>query len=315
MNKPIVFLDKSTIQVPLRPPAFPHQWVDFSHTRPDQTVARLQDAVIVVTNKVRLHEAELSKLPRVQFIAITATGYDNVDLTWCRKHGIGVANVPGYARDSVPEHVLMMILALRRNLMGFQRSVAEGHWQTSPIAALLDYPVYDLKGATLGLIGYGDLAKSVERLAKAFGMKVLIAGRKFVAPNPGRTAFDDVLRQADVLSVHAPLVPETKDLIGAAELGLMKKGAIVINTARGGIVNEEALAAALKSGHLGGAGVDVLSQEPPRQGNPLLDSSLPNTIVTPHVAWTSQSALQTLAEEVILNIEAFMAGKRRNRVD
>ena len=301
--------------VPFRKPEFAHQWVDYERTAPEETVERLRGATIAVTNKVIFREAELSSLPPLKCIAITATGYDNVDLAACRKHQVLVSNVPGYARQSVAEHVMMLLLALRRNLPAYQKAVRDGRWQISPQPTVNDIPVEDLHGATLGLVGYGSLAKELERLARAFGMKILIAERKGVAAlRPGRRLFQDVLRRSDVISLHTPLNPETRNLIGAEELAVMKRTALLINTARGGLVDEAALVAALREGRLGGAGVDVLSQEPPRQGNPLLDIHLPNLIVTPHVAWTSRQAQEVLAEEVVKNLEAFAAGQPRNLV-
>ena len=310
----IVFLDRGTVTVPFRKPGIAHEWLDYERTAPEETVERLRGATIVVTNKVKFREAELAALPDLKLIAITATGYDNVDLTACKKHGVLVANVPGYARQSVPEHVMMLILALRRNLPAYQKAIRDGRWQISPQPTVNDIPVEDLHGTTLGLIGYGNLAKGVEKLARAFGMEVLISERKGGTARSGRFLFEDVLKRADVVSLHVPLNDQTRNLIGAAELALMKRTALLINTARGGVVDEVALAAALREGRLGGAGVDVLSSEPPREGNPLLDLHLPNLIVTPHIAWTSRQAQETLAEEVIKNIEAFAAGKPRNVV-
>ncbi len=310
-----MFLDRGTITVPMRKPRFPHEWMDYDRTRPEETVERLGPATIAVTNKVKLGKSELSPLAKLKLIAITATGYDNVDLASCRQRGIDVSNVPGYARNSVPEHVMMLILALRRNLPAYRDAVREGRWQKALQPTLNDLPVEDLRGGTLGLIGYGDLAKGVEKLATAFGMEVLVAEHKAAQTiRFGRTSFIDALRQSDVVSLHAPLTEKTQRLIGETELSLMKKTALLINTARGGLVDDAALADALKAGRLGGAGIDVLSREPPRDGNPLLDLHLPNLIVTPHIAWTSRQAQEVLAEEVILNIEAFVAGKPRNLV-
>lgn len=311
----IVFLDRGTVTVPFRKPSFAHEWLDYAHTAPEETIERLRDATIAVTNKVKLRETELSELPKLKFIAITATGFDNVDLAACRQRKILVANVPGYARQSVPEHVLMLILALRRNLPAYQKAVKAGRWQHSAQPTVNDILVEDLFGTTLGLIGYGDLAKGVEGLARAFGMNILIAERKGVQiAQPGRVVFEEALRRSDIISLHAPLNEQTRNLIGAPELALMKRTALLINTARGGLVDEKALAEALRGGRLGGAGTDVLSAEPPRQGNPLLDLNLPNLIITPHIAWTSRQAQEILAEEVVKNIEAFAAGKPRNIV-
>jgi len=311
----IIFLDRGTVTVVFRKPAIPHEWIDYDHTSPEETVERLRGAAIAVTNKVKLREADLAQLPDLKFIAITATGFDNIDLPACRTRGITVSNVPGYARESVPEHVLMLILALRRNLPAYREAVQAGRWQTSTQPTVNDIPIEDIYGTTLGLIGYGDLAKGVERLCRPFGMQILIAEHKGAsALRPGRTSFEDVLRRADIISLHSPLNDQTRHIIGASEFSLMKRTAILINAARGGLVDEKALADALREGRLGGAGVDVLSLEPPKSGNPLLDIQLPNLIVTPHIAWTSRQAQEILAEEVVKNIEAFAAGKPRNVV-
>jgi glycerate dehydrogenase len=310
----IVFLDRGTVRVPFPKPQIAHRWQDYGRTAPEETIGRLRGATMAVTNKVQLREPELSELPKLRFIAITATGYDNIDLAACKKRGVLVSNVPGYARQSVPEHVMMLILALRRNLPAYLKAIRDGRWQISPQPTVNDIPVEDLHGSTLGLIGYGDLAKGVERLARAFGMEILIAQRKGLGSDSRRVAFGEVLRRSDVVSLHTPLNDQTKNLIGPAELALMKPTALLINTARGGIVDEQALADALRAGRLAGAGIDVLSLEPPRQGNPLLDLNLPNLIVTPHIAWTSRQAQEILAEEVVKNIEAFAAGKPRNLV-
>lgn len=310
-----MFLDRGTVTVPFRKPEIVHEWLDFERTGPDEVVERLRGATVAVTNKVKLREAELSQLSELKFIAITATGYDNIDLAFCQKQGIQVSNVPGYARQSVPEHVMMLILALRRNLPAYQKAVLSGRWQASPQPTVNDIPVEDLHGTVLGLVGYGDLAKGVEKLARAFGMEILISERKDVrSARPGRTSFEQVLRRSDVLSLHLPLNEKTRNMIGDPELKLMKPTALLINTARGGLVDEKALVAALREGRLGGAGVDVLSTEPPREGNPLLDAAFSNLIVTPHIAWTSRQAQEVLSEEVIANIEAFAAGQARNLV-
>lgn len=309
----IVFLDRDTIRVPMRSPQFSHTWKDYPRTLPEHTVARLADATIAVTNKVRLHKQELSQLPKLRFIAITATGFDNVDVAFARECGIKVANVAHYSSQSVPEHVFMLMLALRRNLLTFRQAIDNGEWQASSDVALVQYPLHDIGQSTLGLIGYGELAREVERRAKAFGMNVLIAERKG-APSvrPGRTPFERVLAESDVISLHCPLTTETRDLIGTPELQRMKSNALLINTARGAVIDSEALAMALQEGRIAGAGIDVLPEEPPRKGNPLLDLKLPNLLITPHVGWASQQALAILAEEVLLNLEAFVRGEPRN---
>jgi len=315
MKQKIVFLDRNSLIAHMRVPSFAHDWVDFEQTRPEDVVARLQDASIVITNKVKLPGELLAQTPGVKMVAVAATGTDNVDLAYCREHGIVVANIRGYAVDTVPEHAFMMMLALRRNLIGWREDVHAGLWQQADQFCLFTRPVNDLHGSTLGLVGYGSLGRGMQKLAEAFGMKVLVAEHKTAAtPREGYTPFDTVLREADVISLHTPLTAETRHMISAREFGLMKPSALLINTARGNLVDEAALIEALQSGRIGGAGFDVLAVEPPREGNPLLDLDLPNFILTPHVAWSSREAMQTLADQLVDNIEAFVAGTPRNLV-
>jgi len=315
MKHTIVFLDRNSLIAEMRVPSFAHDWVDFEQTRPEDVVARLQDASIVITNKVKLPGELLAQTPGVKMVAVAATGTDNVDLAYCREHGIVVANIRGYAVDTVPEHAFMMMLALRRNLIGWREDVHAGLWQQADQFCLFTRPVNDLQGSTLGLVGYGSLGRGMRKLAEAFGMKVLVAEHKTAAtPREGYTPFDAVLREADVISLHTPLTAETRHMISTHEFGLMKPSALLINTARGNLVDEAALIEALQSGRIGGAGFDVLAVEPPREGNPLLDLDLPNFILTPHVAWSSREAMQTLADQLVDNIEAFAAGTPRNLV-
>ncbi len=300
----IVFLDRDALIADLRQPSFPHEWREYGATVPGEVVERLRDATIAITNKVPLREADLRQLPRLKFIAVAATGMDNVDLDYCRSHGVGVANVRDYSVHSLPEHVLMMMLALRRSLMNYREDLRRGAWPRSRHFCILDHPIHDLDRSTLGIVGYGTLGRAVEQLARALGMKILIAEHKgAAAARDGRTPFDEVLRTSDVVTLHVPLNAETRNLIGAAELAVMPRHALLINCARGGVVDEAALAAALREGVIAGAGVDVLSSEPPRNGNPLLNVDLPNLILTPHVAWASREAMQTLADQLIDNIE------------
>lgn len=315
MAQKIVFLDRNSIIADIRRPAFPHEWVDYDQTRPGEVVARIRDASIVITNKVKLPGEVLAQAPAVKLIAVAATGTDNVDLAYCRAHGIVVSNIRGYAVHTVPEHAFMMMLALRRSLLGWRQDLRAGLWETAEQFCLFTRPIHDLHSSTLGLIGYGSLGRGMHRLAEAFGMRVLIAEHKGAAQvREGYTPFETVLREADVISLHTPLTPETRHLIGAREFLMMKPGAILINTARGGLVDEAALVDALKSGAIAGAGFDVLSVEPPVAGNPLLQLDLPNFILTPHVAWSSREAMQTLADQLVDNIEAFVAGEPRNVV-
>lgn len=306
----IVFLERDTIKAEVRRPSFEHVWRDYGATRPEEVLERLEGATVAVVNKLPLRAEVLGRLPALGLIAVAATGTDNIDLEFCRARGVEVSNVRGYARETVPEHVFMLVLALRRNLLAYHEAVREGAWQRAGQFCLHGREIHDLHGSALGLVGYGTLGRGVERLGRAFGMEVLISERKGAgALRGGRTPFEEVLRRADVLSLHVPLNAETRNLVGRRELALMKPSAILINCARGGVVDEAALAEALRAGAVAGAGVDVLSAEPPREENPLLDAALPNLIVTPHVAWAGREAQQALANQLVANIEAFVRRK------
>jgi glycerate dehydrogenase len=309
----IVFLERNTIRAQFRRPNFDHEWIEYAESAADQVVERVRDATIIISNKLSLGEPQLAAAPNVKLIAIAATGSDCVDLNYCRARGIGVCNVRGYAGNAVPEHVLMMMLALRRNLLAYRQDVRRGLWNESKQFCLLTHELHDIRNTTLGVIGYGAIGRSVARLGEAAGMRVLISERK-QAPDirAGRTAFAETLRQSDVLTLHCPLTDKTRDLIGNREFRMMKRSALLINTARGALIDDGALIEALKSGLIAGAGLDVLRDEPPTKGNPLLDLHLPNLIITPHVAWASNEAVQTLADQVMDNIEGFVAGKPRN---
>lgn len=311
----IVFLERDTVKAEFRLPNFAHEWIDFAATRQSEVVERLSGATIAVCNKLRIGDAELSQLRELKFIAVAATGVNNIDLEACRKRGISVANVRNYAHHSLPEHVLMLVLALRRNLLNYQADIASGLWQQASQFCLHTHSIRELHDSTLGIIGYGALGQAVEKMMRALGMRVLISEHKD-APviREGRTSFIETLGASDVLSLHCPLTDETRNLIGAAEFELMKREALLINTARGGLVNEEALVVALREGQIAGAGFDVLSSEPPSEGNPLLDLRLHNFILTPHIAWASLEAMQALADQLIDNLEAFVNGKPQNLV-
>jgi glycerate dehydrogenase len=226
-----------------------------------------------------------------------------------------VTNVRGYAATSLSEHVLMLVLTLRRNLFGFREDVRRGLWQQSKQFCLLTHEIHDACASTLGVVGYGALGRATATLARAIGMRVLVSEHKGAKEvREGRTPFDEVLRESDVISLHAPFNEETRHMIGAREFELMKRSALLINTARGLLVDEAALVEALRAGRIAGAGIDVLSVEPPREGNPLLELNLPNLVVTPHIAWASREAMQLLADQLIENIEAFVGGEPRNLV-
>ncbi len=311
----IVFLERNTFDAEFRRPRFEHEWIDYCETEPGQIVERLRDATIAICNKLPLREPDLSRLPKLKLVAVAATGVDNIDLSYCKTRGIAVCNTRNYAKHSLPEHVLLLMLALRRNLVAYMQDVRSGKWQQAKQFCLLDHPIRDLYGSTIGIIGYGFLGKGVAKLARSIGMQVLVAERKHATgTREGRSEFGEVLRLSDVLTLHCPLTEETRNLIDAEEFQMMNREAILINTARGGLVREEALVEALQAGVIAGAAFDVLSEEPPRQGNILLDQDLPNLIVTPHVAWASKEAMQTLADQLIDNIEAFIRGAPQNLV-
>jgi glycerate dehydrogenase len=311
----VVFLDRDTLRADLRRPAFAHTWTNHPATPPAEVAARLRGATIAVVNKVHLDAATLAALPELRHVAVAATGVNNVDVEALRARGIRVSNIRCYGGVSVSEHVLALMLALRRQLVAYRADILAGKWQTAEGFCLLTHPISDLKGSTLGLVGLGDLGSHVAALGRALGMRVLVAERRGAAtPRPDRAPVEQVLRESDVLSLHAPLTPETAGLIGDAELALMKPTALLINTARGGLVDEAALARALVAGAIGGAGIDVLPEEPPRHGSPLLDLDLPNLIVTPHIAWASAQSMQALADQLIDNLDAFARGEPQNLV-
>ncbi|HXV07035.1 MAG TPA: D-2-hydroxyacid dehydrogenase [Burkholderiales bacterium] len=311
----IVFLDRAILPIALPQPGFAHSWVEYPTTAPGELDARLQGATIVISSKIPLRGETLARFPGIRFIAVAGTGVDVFDLDWCREHGVPVSNVRGYAEHTVPEHAFMLILALARNLPGYRGDVEAGQWQRAEPFCLLTRPIFDLHGKTLGIVGEGAIGQGAARIARGFGMRVLFADHAPPkAPGIDYTPFDELLAGSDVVTLHCPLTPATRGLIGEHELRRMKRSALLINTARGGLVDERALVHALQEGWIAGAGVDVLSVEPPRDGNPLLELRLPNLIVTPHVAWASREAMQAVAAQLIGNIEAFVAGRPRNLV-
>jgi glycerate dehydrogenase len=311
----IVFLDRGSLRANLRPPAFAHDWRDHDSTSPSDVVDRLSGATIAIVNKVRITGDILSRLPNLRMIAVAATGTDVIDVEACAERNIAVSNVRGYAVHSLPEHVFAMILALRRSLAFHRMTVDEGRWSSSEHFCVFSQPMHDLAGSTLGLLGFGALGRSVAALGIAFGMKVLAFDNYPVADaNILPASLDEVLCNSDVVSLHLPLTPATRNMIDQARLQQMKASAILINTARGGLVDERALADALVAGTIAGAGIDVLSVEPPPADNPLVMLKSPNLILTPHMAWASDEAMQALANQLIDNIEGFVAGKPVNLV-
>jgi len=305
----IVFLDCATLAGKPRTPGFPHDFREYATTTADQAAERLAGATIAIINKVPLSAATLAQLPDLKLIALAATGSDCVDKDYCRAHGITVCNIRDYATDSVPEHVLALIFALRRSLVAYDRDLRGGKWQTVDQFCYFDHPIRGIAGSVLGIVGYGTLGRALADRARALGMEVIATGSK---PAEGLVALDDLLARSDIVSLHCPLTEATRGLINARSLALMKPDAILINTARGALIDEAALAEALTAGKIAGAGIDVLSEEPPKNGNILLDLNLPNLIVTPHIAWASEPAQRRLAEQLVGNIEAFAAGQPRN---
>jgi glycerate dehydrogenase len=306
----IVFLDRESVDAKVRKPNFPHTYKEYQSTwTHDEIVERLEDANIAIINKVPMKADTLKALPKLKLIAVAATGTDIIDKAYCKEHGITIVNIRNYAFNTVPEHVLALIFALRRNLFAYVEDTRNGVWNKSRQFCFLTHPIRDIADSTLGIVGYGALGKSIAKRAEALGMKVLPFD---VIPQPGLVDFETILKESDIITLHVPLTPQTKNMIGAKELAKMKPTAILINTARGGLVDEAALAEALRKGTIAGAGFDVLTKEPPKDGNILLDPTIPNLVVTPHVAWASQEAMQILADQLIDNIEAFVAGKPQN---
>jgi glycerate dehydrogenase len=284
-------------------------------TAQDDVDAIVADASVVMLNKLRITRATIAGAPRLKLILLSATGTNNVDLDAARERGVGVCNLRDYCTASVTQHVLGVMLLLTHRLREYDRLVRDGAWQRGEHFCLLDYPIRELAGRKLGIVGHGMLGSAVARAAQlAFGMEVLVAQRPGGEPMPGRVALDELLPQVDVLSLHCPLTPQTEGLVDARRLALMKPDALLINTARGALVDSAALAVALRAGRLGGAAIDVLPREPPVDGNPLLAPDIPNLIVTPHIAWAAREARQRCLDEMALNVEDFLRGGKRGRV-
>ena len=282
---------------------------------PEQVAERIQGFDIVITNKALLPADVIQASPDLKLICVVATGVNNVDVTAASAAGIPVYNCQGYGTGSVAQHVLMLMLVMHTRFVDYKAAVEQGRWNQSSQFCLLDYPILELRGRTLGIVGYGVLGAEVKRLAEAFGMKVLIAARPGTESSAGRIPLTELLPEVDVLSLHCPLTDETRNLIGADALALMPQGSYLVNAARGGIVNETALADALRSGHLAGAATDVLTQEPPKDGNLLFDTDIPNLLITPHCAWGSRQARETIIRQTCENIQAWLVDSRQRRVN
>jgi glycerate dehydrogenase len=279
-----------------------------------ETARRLQGAEVVLLNKVGLSRELLQGAPGLKLVAVAGTGTNNIDVAAARELGVAVCNVRGYCTVSVAQHVWGLILSLTQHLSEYGRMASDGSWTRNAVHTVLSHPIRELDGRIFGVVGWGELGRGAARIAEAFGMRVIIANRRGQSPVPGRVALDELLAMADIVSLHCPLNDSTRGLMGTREFALMKPDALLINTARGGLVDGHALAAALKEGRLAGAGIDVLPNEPPLAGDPLLDSAIPNLILTPHVAWAARQARQRCLDEMAANIKDFREGGRRSRV-
>jgi glycerate dehydrogenase len=281
---------------------------------PAKTADRIHDAEVVLLNTLELTRELLFGALALKLVAIAATGTDNVDLIAARERGIAVCNVRAYCTASVVQQVWALILSLTQQVQHYSRLATDGSWAKDQANAVLSHPIRELRNRVFGVVGWGELGRGAAQVAEAFGMRVIIANRIGQPPQPGRMDLPELLAQADIVSLHCPLTESTRGLIGARELALMRPDALLINTARGGLIDSEALAAALKSRRLGGAGIDVLPQEPPVNGDPLLDARIPNLLVTPHIAWSAREARQRCIDEIAANIQDFRRGGRRGRV-
>ncbi len=315
MMRRVVFLDRASLKAKVRRPACATDYVEYEKTSIEEIVPRLAGASVAIVNKVPMRAQTLEKLPQLKMIAVAATGYDVIDVGYCKEHGIAVANIRNYAIHTVPEHAFAMILALRRNLLAYRQDVEAGLWQESEQFCFFTHDIGDLHGATLGIIGEGAIGQGTAAIGRAFGMRVLFADHE--PPKMEGVTFTpmaQVLAESDVISLHCPLTPATRNLLDLEAFRKMKRNVLLINTARGGLVDEAALIQALDQGLIAGAGIDVLTVEPPRNGNPLLDVRRPNFILTPHIAWASDGAMQFLADQLIDNIDAWAAGKPQHLV-
>ena len=280
----------------------------FPRTAPADIVARAREAEIILLNKVPLSAATLAELPELRFIGVLATGHNIVDSAAARARNIPVSNIPTYGTQSVAQHVFALLLELTQRTGHHAASVRDGQWAKSADWCYWDGSLVELAGLTLGIVGAGRIGQAVGRIGEGFGMKV-----KFATRSAGRAALEAVLRESDVVSLHCPLTPDTKQLINATTLAWMKSAAFLINTGRGALIDEAALAAALRAGRLAGAGLDVVTVEPPPTDNPLLGA--PNCLITPHIAWATTAARRRLMQIAVENVRAFIAGKPQNVVN
>ena len=315
MIERVVFLDRGSLKAKVRKPSCATEYIEHEKTAVSEIVARLAGTAVAIVNKVPMRAETLQHLPELKMIAVAATGYDVVDVAFCKDHGIAVTNIRNYALHTVPEHAFALILALRRNILAYRQDVENGVWNKSEQFCFLTHDIGDLYGATLGIIGEGAIGQGTAAIGRAFGMRVLFADHE--PPKMQGVDFtphEQLLAESDVISLHCPLTPATRNLINLGSFRRMKRNALLINTARGGLVDEAALIHALEEGLIAGAGFDVLTVEPPRNGHPLLAVRRPNFILTPHVAWASDGAMQFLADQLIDNIELWAAGEPQHLV-
>ena len=316
--KKAVFLDLATVDPDDLTMAslegLPLSWSFYDATSPAEVPARISDAEIIVSNKCKLNADDIANASELNYICAAATGFNHIDIEAADTNGIAVSNVRNYGTPSVVQHVYALMLALSTRLMEYSAAVQRGDWHRSENFCLLDYPIEEVAGKTLGIIGYGVLGQAVAKVAPALGLEVQVCQHLHGDAEPERLPLDELLATSDILSLHVPLNKQTENLIGQRELSLMKKSALLINTGRGGIVDESALADALRQKKIAGAGVDVLAVEPPLDDSPLLAGDIPNLIVTPHTAWASRQSRQRLVDQIADNISAFLKGEIANRV-
>ncbi len=312
----IVFLDRATIgpNVSITRPRSDHEWVEHDRSAQADVVERLQGATVAISNKVPIRAEQLAQLPDLKMISVAATGYDVIDVSACAEHGITVSNVRGYAVHTVPEHTFALILGLRRSIAAYQQDVMNGEWQKAAQFCFFNHPIKDLAGTRLGIIGEGAIGQTVAGIARAFGMQAVFAAHKGSdGLGPLYTPWQEVIETADIITLHAPLTDQTRHCIGREEFDQMQRKPLLINTARGGLVDEHAMVDALEAGKISGFAFDVLTSEPPAADNPLMQVlDRPDVIVTPHIAWASDEAMQEVWRQTIDHIDAFLDGQPRN---
>lgn len=305
----IVWLEKDSMRVPLPRPQTAHEWIEYAYTGAGEVIDRVREAQVLLVNKCRITAEVMDQAPGLKMIQLMATGMDNVDQVAARERGVVVRNVVNYGPDAVAEHAMACVLQLTRRVPEWQGLVNAGQWSKSRFFCMHDFPMRSLKSMTLGVLGNGAIGDHVAQFARAFGMAVIRVERRGATEvRPGYVAFQEALARCDVLSLHCPLNDQTRGLMGAAEFAAMKPGAILVNTARGALVQFDALKASLDSGHLGGAAIDVLEIEPPPADHPMLTWSHPRCIVTPHIAWATLEAQTNLASIAMRQVEEFMRG-------